>query len=103
MYAGHFQRFIQNFLNLQLFTDNFKILQIIIPFLINNCNILAYQQLLTSILSDFSLNVNKKLIYDSIEQMLKQLDLLEKQIIIIKGLNISVQETFLEKKKKTAN
>lgn len=77
MYAGRFQRFIQNFLNLQLFTDNFKILQIIIPFLINNCNILAYQQLLTSILSDFSLNVNKKLIYDSIEQMLKQLDLLE--------------------------
>lgn len=77
MYAGHFQRFIQNFLNLQLFTDNFKILQIIIPFLINNCNILAYQQLLTSILSDFSLNVNKKLIYDSIEKMLKQLDLLE--------------------------
>lgn len=71
MYAGHFQRFIQNILNLKLFVNEDKIIQKIIPFLINNCQILAYQQLLSNILIDFCTTCKKITIYDIVELMLR--------------------------------
>lgn len=74
MLAGHFQRFIENFIRWKAFGDNpsdsLQIINQIIPFLIKNCRILAYQQLITRILCDFTGTIDDATMYSLFNQML---------------------------------
>lgn len=74
MYAGHFQRFFENFLRWKAFgtaDSSIKlVLEKIVPFLIKNCKILAYQQLISRILCDFNGNIDADTKYTIISQVL---------------------------------
>ncbi|KAK8854005.1 hypothetical protein M9Y10_016554 [Tritrichomonas musculus] len=71
MYAGHFQRFIENFFRWDAFSGHQDDLIVeLIPFLIKKCRILAYQQLLTRIISDFSTKLGGDICYPIISKML---------------------------------
>ena len=85
MYAGHFQRFIENFLRWQAL-DSDETIGNLISFLVKNCRILAYQQLITRLISDYNGAVENEVIYKLLTQMLYQSYLAVKYI---RNANIS--------------
>lgn len=70
MYAGHFQRIVENFIQLEIFDDLEDFLNKIIPFLVENCRILAYQQLITGILRNSCSIIDDDSIYSILTKIL---------------------------------
>lgn len=70
MYAGHFQRFFENFLRWEAFNQEDEIKKIL-HFLVKKCRTLAYQQLIMRIISDYNGSIDPSIIYSLITIMLK--------------------------------